>query len=45
VRHDPYAPGLHHLCLQVPDRALVDEAHAALLAVGVNATGPRLCPE
>src|SRR5438552_5427134 len=23
-RHDPYVPGLHHLCLQVKDNAAVD---------------------
>jgi len=45
VRHDPYAPGLHHLCLQALDRASVDEAHAALTALGVQATAPRLYPE
>jgi catechol 2,3-dioxygenase-like lactoylglutathione lyase family enzyme len=43
--HDPYAPGLHHLCLQVPDRAAVEEAHAALLALGVEATAPAFYPQ
>ena len=43
--HDPYAPGLHHLCLQLRDRPAVDEAHAALLALGVEATAPALYPE
>jgi glyoxylase I family protein len=33
--HDPYAPGLHHLCFRV-----VDEREA-----GVEATEPRYCPE
>jgi glyoxylase I family protein len=41
-RHDPYAPGLHHLCLQAADRKSVDEAHVALVALGVQATAPRL---
>ena len=43
--HDPYAPGLHHLCLQVPDRAAVDQAHAILAGLGVPATPPALYPE
>jgi catechol 2,3-dioxygenase-like lactoylglutathione lyase family enzyme len=43
--HDPYAPGLHHLCLQLRDRAAVDEAHATLVALGVEATAPAPYPE
>jgi glyoxylase I family protein len=43
--HDPYAPGLHHLCFQAPDRDSVDEAHAALISLRVSATAPRLYPE
>ena len=43
--HDPYSPGLHHLCLRLPDRAAVDEAAAALRRLGVDATEPRLYPE
>jgi catechol 2,3-dioxygenase-like lactoylglutathione lyase family enzyme len=43
--HDPYAPGLHHLCFQVEDRAAVDEAHRQLTALGVAATAPRRYPE
>jgi len=43
--HDAYAPGLHHLCLQLPTRADVDEAAAALLKAGVSATEPKLYPE
>ena len=45
VRHDPYAPGLHHLCFQVHDAAAVDAAHAKLRALGCEATAPRLYPE
>jgi glyoxylase I family protein len=45
VRHDPYAPGLHHLCFQVRDRAAVDAAFARLRAEGVAASEPRLYPE
>ena len=43
--HDPYAPGLHHLCLQVPTRADVDTAAKALDALGISATEPKLYPE
>ncbi len=45
VAHDPYAPGLHHVCFQVPDAAAVDEAYARLRALGVEATPPRRYPE
>jgi len=43
--HDPYAPGLHHLCLQLSDRAEVDAAAAALRELGIEASEPRLYPE
>jgi glyoxylase I family protein len=43
--HDPYAPGLHHLCLQVANGAAVDECYAALGALGVDATAPALYAE
>lgn len=39
--HDPYAPGLHHVCLQVPTSAEVDAAAAALRELGVEATAPQ----
>jgi glyoxylase I family protein len=45
VPHDPYAPGLHHLCLQALDRKTVDEGHLALVALSVEATPPALYPE
>ena len=35
--HDPYAPGLHHLCLRVVDEAAVDRA-----ARGLRASANRL---
>ena len=41
----PYAPGLHHLCLQVPTRADVDAAATALQERGISATEPKLYPE
>jgi glyoxylase I family protein len=43
--HDPYAPGLHHLCLRVGSAADVDTAVRELRALGVEATEPRLYPE
>lgn len=43
--HDPYTPGLHHVCLQLPTRADVDAAVEALRALGVDATDAKLYPE
>ncbi len=43
--HDPYAPGLHHICLQLPSRADVDAAATALRERGIRVTAPRLYPE
>lgn len=43
--HDPYAPGLHHLCLQVGSPRDVDAAHRALHELGVEASVPALHPE
>ncbi len=43
--HDPYAPGLHHLCLQVGTPHDVDAAHASLGGLGIAATPPRTYPE
>jgi glyoxylase I family protein len=43
--HDPYAPGLHHVCFQVPNRDAVDEAHQELIGLGIPATEPREYPE
>lgn len=45
VGHDPYTPGLHHLCFQVPSRAAVDEVHATLASWGVEASAPRVWGE
>lgn len=44
-RHDPYAPGLHHVCFQVADRPDVDEAFRFLRDAGIEATEPRVYPE
>ena len=43
--HDPYRPGLHHLCLRVPSREDVDAAVIGLAELGVTATAPALYPE
>ncbi|MCG8588865.1 MAG: VOC family protein [Proteobacteria bacterium] len=43
--HDPYAPGLHHLCLQLATPADVDAAAGALRQLGVAATDPARYPE
>jgi glyoxylase I family protein len=43
--HDSYAPGLHHLCFQVPANADVDLAVRELRALGVEATEPAFYPE
>jgi glyoxylase I family protein len=44
-RHDPYAPGLHHICLQLPGPADVDAAAVALRELGIDASEPRRYPE
>ena len=43
--HDPYAPGLHHLCLRVVDERAVDRAVTELRAIGVETTDARYYPE
>jgi catechol 2,3-dioxygenase-like lactoylglutathione lyase family enzyme len=43
--HDAYAPGLHHVCLQVADAAAVDKFHALATAKGIVATAPALYPQ
>lgn len=40
--HDPYAPGLHHLCLRVETIAEVQVAASALRAAGIAASEPQL---
>jgi len=45
TRCDPYSPGVHHICFQVPDRAAVDTAFRSLRALGVAATEPAEYPE
>ena len=43
--HDPYAPGLHHLCFRVIDERAVDRAVTELRAIGVEVTDARYYPE
>jgi catechol 2,3-dioxygenase-like lactoylglutathione lyase family enzyme len=43
--HDPYAPGLHHVCFQVADRAAVDAAERALRELAIAVTPAALYPE
>ena len=43
--HDPYAPGLHHLCFRVLDEAAVDRAASELRETGMEVTEPRYYPE
>lgn len=45
IAHDPYAPGLHHLCFRVPTRDDVSAAATGLRALGIEATEPALFPE
>jgi catechol 2,3-dioxygenase-like lactoylglutathione lyase family enzyme len=43
--HDPYAPGLHHLCFRVTDRADIQVAWTKLNAMGISVGEPRHFPE
>jgi glyoxylase I family protein len=43
--HDPYAPGLHHLCLRVDSVAEVAEVAIALRAAGIAASAAQRYPE
>jgi glyoxylase I family protein len=43
--HDPYAAGLHHLCLQAETKADIDTAYTALTGLGITASKPKLYPE
>ena len=43
--HDPYAPGLHHLCFRVENEAAVDRVARELRAAGITVSGPKLYPE
>jgi len=43
--HDPYSPGLHHVCLRVPTIADVDAVARGLRELGVDASDPKFYPE
>lgn len=43
--HNPYSPGIHHICFQVPDRQSVDEAFTALQSLAIEASSPQEYPE
>ena len=45
ANHDPYSPGLHHLCLRVDSHADVAEAAKRLQAAGIEVSDPKLYPE
>jgi glyoxylase I family protein len=40
--HDPYAPGMHHLCLRVESESEVRAAAAELAKAGISASEPKL---
>ena len=44
-KHNPYAPGLHHLCLQVADNTAVDRLAALFKGAGIETTAPALYPQ
>ncbi len=43
--HDPYAPGLHHLCLRVDGEPEVRAAAQALADAGIETSVPKRYPE
>lgn len=43
--HDPYSPGLHHLCLRVEGRVEVEALAKRLRELGIETTEPRLYPD
>ena len=43
--HEPYSPGLHHLCLRVDSVAEVAEVARQLKLLSIAATVPKLYPE
>lgn len=45
AEHDPYAPGLHHLCLRVESADDVRRVADDLRAAGIDASEPRVFPE
>jgi glyoxylase I family protein len=45
AKHEPYAPGLHHLCLRVDSVAEVEAVAEQLRTLGIDATAAQLYPE
>lgn len=45
ARHEPYSPGLHHLCLRVDSTAEVHAVAEHLRRAGIDATQPTLYPQ
>jgi glyoxylase I family protein len=45
IRHEPYSPGLHHLCLRVASRAEVKAVSEQLRKLGISATEAKGYPE
>ncbi len=45
AKHDPYSPGLHHLCLRVESAADVAAVADHLRSLGIPATESRVYPE
>lgn len=45
AKHEPYAPGLHHLCLRVDSPADVQAVARELRAAGIGASEARLYPQ
>lgn len=43
--HDPYSPGLHHLCFRVGSTSEVDAFAAGLGKLGIETTEPKYYPE
>lgn len=44
-KHDPYAPGLHHLCFQIETMTDVDLCFEKLRSVGIKVSQPKRYPE
>jgi glyoxylase I family protein len=45
VAHDPYSPGLHHLCLRVDSAADVQAVAVHLASLGIDASAATRYPE
>ncbi|MFC1760804.1 VOC family protein [Planctomycetota bacterium] len=45
ITHNPSAPGLHHLCLRVPDSVSVDSVYARISNLGLQPSQPQVYPE